>query len=94
MAADRTYLRCLCSDHDMPAVATLPYLYFTLFEYRSCLHIFKKGTVALLMVLLNLAYHTEFCCESMETFLIGGLRKILVPIAVSLPLRNTWTPAE
>ena len=67
MAADRTYLRCLCSDHDMPTVAALPYLYFTLFEYRSCLHIFKKGTVALLMVLLDLAYHTEFCCESMET---------------------------
>ena len=32
------------------------------------------------MVLLDLAYHTEFCCESMETFLIGGLRKILVHI--------------
>ena len=75
MAADRTYLRCLCSDHDMPTVAALPYLYFTLFEYRSCLHIFKKGTVALLMVLLDLAYHTEFCCESMEPFLIGVFAK-------------------
>ena len=71
--ADRTYLRCFCSDHDMSAVAALPYLYFALLEYGSCLYIFQESTITLFVMFLDLADHTEFCCQCMETFLISGL---------------------
>ena len=80
MIAGRADLRGLLAHNNVTAVAALPHLDLAFGEDLRRLYIAQQGTVALLMVLLDLAYHTEFCCESMETFLIGGLRKILVHI--------------
>ena len=78
MAADRTYLRCLCSDHDMPAVAALPHLDLALGKDLRHLHIVQQGTVALLVVLFNGGDQAETLRQLMETFLIGSFGKAIV----------------
>ena len=64
----------------MTAVAALPYLYFALLEYGSCLYIFQESTITLFVMFLDLADHTEFCCQCMETFLISGLCELIIHI--------------
>ena len=54
MITYRTYFRCLSSYHNMPAVTTFPYLYFTLFKHLCSFNILKKCTISLFVVLLNL----------------------------------------
>ena len=49
-----TYLRCLCSYHNMSTVTAFPYLNFTLFKHLCSFNILKKCTISLFVVLLNL----------------------------------------
>ena len=59
MVAGRADLRRLLTDHDMTAVAALPYLDLTLGKDLRHLNIVQQGTVALLMVLFNGGYQAE-----------------------------------
>ena len=80
MVAGRADLRCFLTDHDMPAVAALPYLDLTLGEDLRHLHIVQQGTVALLMMLFNGGYQAETLGQLMETLLVGGFGKAVVHI--------------
>ena len=64
MITYRTYLRSLCSYHDMSAVTAFPYLNFALFKYLCSFNILKKCTISFLMVLLNLTYCPEFLLQA------------------------------
>ncbi len=80
MVAGRADLRGFLTDHDMPAVAALPYLDLTLGKDLCHLHIVQQGAVALLMVLFNGGYQAETLGQRMETFLIGSFGKAIVHI--------------
>ena len=49
-------LRSFCANHNVTAVAALPYLYRALLEHFGSFHILKKCAVALLVVLFHLGY--------------------------------------
>ena len=57
MVAGRADLRCFLTNHDMPAVAALPYLDLALGKDFRHFHIVQQGTVALLMVLFLSLIH-------------------------------------
>ena len=55
----RTYFRRLCSNHDMPAVSALPYLYFALLKYLCRFNVLQKGSVTFLMMFLDFSDQPE-----------------------------------
>ena len=80
MVAGWANLRSFLTDHNVTAVAALPYLDLTPGKDLRHLHIVQQGTVALLMVLFNGGYQAETLGQLMETFLIGGFGKAVVHI--------------
>ena len=80
MVTGRANLRGLLADHDMPAVAALPYLDLALGKDLRHLHIVQQGTVALLVVLFNGGYQAETLGQLMEALLVGGFGEAVVHI--------------
>src|SRR5574344_2148310 len=80
MVAGRADLRRFLTDHNVTAVAALPYLDLTLGKDLRHLHIVQQGTVALLVVLFNGGNQTEALRQLMETLLIGGFGEAVVHI--------------
>ena len=80
MVAGGADLRRFLTDHNVTAVAALPYLDFTLGKDLRHLHIVQQGTVALLMVLFNGGDQTEALRQLMKAFFIGGFGKAVVHI--------------
>ena len=64
----------------MSAVAALPYLYLTLCEDLCHFHIVKQRAVALLMMLFNSSYQTEFRGQLRESLFLGSLCETFVHI--------------
>ena len=71
MITYRTYLRSLCSYHDMSAVTALPDGNAALLKHLHGLHVAQKLAVALLVHLLNGSYATELFSQIMESLLIS-----------------------
>ena len=80
MVAGGANLWSFLTDHNVTAVAALPYLDLTLGKDLCHLHIVQQGTVALLMVLLNGGYQAETLGQLMKAFLIGSFGKAIVHI--------------
>ena len=80
MVAGRADLRRFLTDHNVTAVAALPYLDLTLGKDLRHLHIVQQGTVALLVVLFNGSDQTEALRQLMKAFFIGGFGKAVVHI--------------
>ena len=80
MGTDRADFGGFFTDHDMTAVAALPYLYLALGENLLHLNILQQSAVTLLVMLLNGGDPAELGGQSVETFLIGNLRKFRVHI--------------
>ena len=80
MITYRAYLRCFCSYHNMSTVTAFPYLNLALFKYLCSFDIFKKCTISLLVMLLNLSYSSKFCCKFREAFFLSRFSKTFIHI--------------
>ena len=80
MAADRTYLRCLCSDHDMPTVAADPNGVALLGKYPPVLHILQQRQEPLLVRLFDLADLLEPARDVLEALRARFFRKGIMHI--------------
>jgi hypothetical protein len=81
MVAGRADLRRFFTDHNVTAVAALPYLDLALGKDLRHLHIVQQSTIALLVVFFDGCDQTETLCQFVETFLLGGLGKASVHIS-------------
>lgn len=61
ISADGAYFGSFCAHNDMTAVTALPHFNLAFFKNLGSFNIFKQSTVTLLVMLFNLAHHTEFC---------------------------------
>ena len=73
MGTDGADFRRGSADHDMAAVPALPDLDLALPEDLLGLHVFQKGPVALLVVLLNLTDRPKFRSQLRKALCLGGL---------------------
>ena len=73
-------LRSLCTHNDVTAVTALPNLHLALCENFLSLNIVKQCAIALLMMLLDSSYHSEFCCKLCKAFFFSGLCEAFVHI--------------
>ena len=81
MVADGADVGSLGSDHEMSAVAALPYLNAALFKYLLTLDIVEQRAVSVLMGLLDGRHAAESRRESREALLLGVLGHMVVHIA-------------
>ena len=80
MITYRAYRRCFCSYHNMSTVTAFPNLDLALFKHLRSFNIFKKCTISLLVMLLNLSYSSEFCCKFRKTFFLSCFSKTFIHI--------------
>ena len=80
MCAGGAYFGSLLADHDVSAVAALPYLHFALCEYLSGLHVLKQRAVSFLVSLLNGCHQSELEGKILEAFFLGGLCESFVHV--------------
>jgi len=80
VGADGTDVRGGGAHYDMSAVAALPYLNLTLGKDGGGLNVLEQGAVALLVLLLYGAHHTELGGQLREAFSFRGLGEALVHI--------------
>ena len=80
MSAYRTYFRSFCAYYDVTAVAALPNLNLALFKNSGGFNILKQGAIALLTMLFNSSYHTEFFSQLGEAFLLSCFCKAVIHI--------------
>ena len=73
MIADGTDQWGFLPDDDVAAVGALPHGVAFFGEDQGVFHIVQKGQVALLMLLLDLAYHFKQGGDAVEAFLPGLL---------------------
>ena len=65
----------------MSAVPAFPDFYFTLREDLLCFHIFQKGAIALLMVLLDFGNQAELCSQFRESFFFRCFSEAFIHIS-------------
>ena len=80
MSAYRANLRSVCSDYDMTTVAAFPYLHFALCKYLCHLDVFEKGTITPFVMLLDGAYHAEFCSQLRESLCFRRFCKAIIHV--------------
>ena len=75
MSANRADFGSFCSDNNVSASTTFPYLYFTFRENFGSFYVFQQSTVTLFMVLLDFSYKTKLRGKLFEAFFFCGFRK-------------------
>ena len=78
MGTDRANLGGLLAHMDMAAIAALPDVNAVLLEHHTVVQVFQKGTVTLLVLLLDLAYPLKEGGQLVKALGPGGLGHFFV----------------